>query len=201
MFGQNDDNASIQNANIPAENQADNQPIGTSLNGESVASASPIASSGSAPPANDSWQHPSAPLNNGPTDLNTDNVIASLGLPRDETQRVVPSLTNPDPVDLPVLPPITNDDIVTASDLADNDLTEIKHKALDELAPLVDQLNLPPEEKFRTIMMLIQASDDQSLVEKAYEAAHSIEDEKARAQALLDIVNEINYFTQPHAQG
>jgi hypothetical protein len=45
-------------------------------------------------------------------------------------------------------------------------------------------------------MMLIQASDDQSLVQSAYDAANQITDEKARAQALLDVVNEINYFTQ-----
>ena len=44
-------------------------------------------------------------------------------------------------------------------------------------------------------MMMIQASDDKSLVPKAYEAANSIEDEKVKAQALLDIINEINYFT------
>ena len=46
------------------------------------------------------------------------------------------------------------------------------------------------------MMMMIQASDNQSLIESAYEAAHKITDEKARAQALLDVVNEINYFTQ-----
>jgi hypothetical protein len=45
-------------------------------------------------------------------------------------------------------------------------------------------------------MMMIQASDDQSLIRTAFEAAQKISDEKARAQALLDIVNEINYFTQ-----
>ncbi len=45
-------------------------------------------------------------------------------------------------------------------------------------------------------MMLIQASDDQSLVQTAYAAAKEISDEKVRAQAILDIVNEINYFTQ-----
>jgi hypothetical protein len=43
---------------------------------------------------------------------------------------------------------------------------------------------------------MIQASDDQKLVKDAYEAAKQIPDEKARAQALLDVVNEINYFTQ-----
>jgi hypothetical protein len=47
-------------------------------------------------------------------------------------------------------------------------------------------------------MMMIQAADDESLVKSAYEAAQKITDEKVRAQALLDIVNEINYFTQHH---
>jgi len=43
--------------------------------------------------------------------------------------------------------------------------------------------------------MMIQASDNHELVATAYEAAQQITDEKVRAQALLDIVNEINYFT------
>jgi len=47
-------------------------------------------------------------------------------------------------------------------------------------------------------MMMIQAADDESLIKTAYEAAQNISDEKVRAQALLDIVNEINYFTQHH---
>lgn len=44
-------------------------------------------------------------------------------------------------------------------------------------------------------MMLIQASDNAELIQDAYDAAGKIEDEKVRAQALLDVVNEINYFT------
>lgn len=77
-----------------------------------------------------------------------------------------------------------------------HELIDIKQKALSELSPLIDQLDQSPEEKFRTIMMMIQASDDQTLVKAAYKAAHAIKDEKTHAQALLDIVNEINYFTQ-----
>jgi hypothetical protein len=44
-------------------------------------------------------------------------------------------------------------------------------------------------------MMMIQSTDDQTLIKDAYEAAQQITDEKARAQALLDVINEINYFT------
>jgi hypothetical protein len=53
-----------------------------------------------------------------------------------------------------------------------------------------------PEEKFKTTMMLIQASDNAELIQDAYDAANKIQDEKVRARALLDVVNEINYFTQ-----
>ena len=77
-----------------------------------------------------------------------------------------------------------------------NELLDIKQKALQQLSPLVGHLDQSPEEKFRTTMMMIQASDNQDLVQAAYDLAGQITDEKTRAQALLDIVNEINYFTQ-----
>jgi len=77
-----------------------------------------------------------------------------------------------------------------------DDLLAIKQQALSQLGPLVGQLEQSPEEKFRTAMMLIQSTDNAALLKDAYDAAQSISDEKGRAQALLDIVNEINYFTQ-----
>jgi hypothetical protein len=76
------------------------------------------------------------------------------------------------------------------------DLLDIKQKALTQLSPLVSHLDQSPEERFKTIMMMIQAADNQALIPDAYEAAQTIPDEKAKAQALLDVVNEINYFTQ-----
>lgn len=75
------------------------------------------------------------------------------------------------------------------------ELLHIKQDALQQLSPLVDQLEQEPEQKFRTLLMLIQASDNQALVSHAYKVALQIKDEKVRAQALLDVVNEINYFT------
>jgi hypothetical protein len=78
---------------------------------------------------------------------------------------------------------------------ASSSLLDIKQQALQSLSPLLGHLDQTPEEKFRTTMMLIQASDNQDLVKVAFESAQAITDEKVRAQALLDIVNEINYFT------
>jgi len=77
-----------------------------------------------------------------------------------------------------------------------DELLSLKQTALSQLAPLVDHLDQTPEEKFRTTMMMIQANDNQLLLKNAYDAAQAIPDDKTRAQALLDVVNEINYFTQ-----
>jgi len=81
-----------------------------------------------------------------------------------------------------------------------DDLLDLKEQALTSLQPLVGHLDQTPEEKFKTTMMLIQATDNAALVKEAYQAANQITDEKARAQALLDVVNEINYFTQHNGE-
>jgi hypothetical protein len=47
-------------------------------------------------------------------------------------------------------------------------------------------------------MEIIRASDDKSLIQPAFDVAQLIEDEDKKAQALLDVVNEINYLTQGH---
>lgn len=88
------------------------------------------------------------------------------------------------------------DDHDQAAPAVSDELLGIKKQALAKLNPLIGQLDQSPEEKFKTTMMMIQATDDKNLINQAYEAAQNIPDEKARAQALLDVVNEINYFTQ-----
>lgn len=99
-----------------------------------------------------------------------------------------------------VVTPSTPVATVTPPAAANTDkLLELKQQALQQLSPLVDHLEQTPEEEFRTTMMMIQAADNHGLIERAYQAALKIADEKARAQALLDIVNEINYFTHNNA--
>lgn len=79
---------------------------------------------------------------------------------------------------------------------ASSDLEEIKKSALRELSPLLDELNPAPEEKLDILIMTIQANDDQSLIPQAFSVAKQIEDKKMRAEAMLDIIQEINYFTK-----
>ena len=205
MFGHQDDKSatpqqdtnhipdeSIQGALSSSPNQPDQ--TDTVIEPSSAIGHDPLAISGasSAPTSDDTWQHPGTPLNDSPAPI-SDVISPAGGFPRPmSSQLPVPGSTN-DPS--PSFSTSTADTPDSSDDTA-HKLIDIKQHALEELEPLIDQLDQPPEEKFRTIMMMIQASDDQDLVPKAYEAAHSIEDEKARAQALLDIVNEINYFTQ-----
>lgn len=105
-----------------------------------------------------------------------------------------------DPVadDTAVVAPAASNEHVPSTP-GDSELLNIKQQVLTSLSPLVDHLDQTPEEKFRTTMMMIQASDNQELIKTAYDAAQNIPDEKVKAQALLDIVNEINYFTQQNS--
>jgi len=81
----------------------------------------------------------------------------------------------------------------------DSALQDIKRTALQNLLPIVGRLDQAPEERFQTLLMVIQASDNRQLLNEAYETAAKIPDEGERAKALLAIINEINYFTQrPH---
>ncbi len=73
-------------------------------------------------------------------------------------------------------------------------LDNIKISALQDLRPLVDKLNVSNEEKFDIYLLLLRSSDDNTLIQQEYEAARNIEDETKRANALLDVIKEIDYF-------
>ena len=76
------------------------------------------------------------------------------------------------------------------------DLDGIKNNALQELRPLIDRVDLPAEEKFDTYLLLIRSTDDSSLIGPAHAAAQNIADEKRKAEALLDIIKEIDYLSR-----
>jgi hypothetical protein len=140
------------------------------------------------PPADDkAWQHPGAPIDDEDEEEEDDSDAKGPEPIKD----IVGTNAGPDFKPFPQ-GGSTLEDIGNTP----HELIDIKQNALNDLMPLADKLEQSPEDKFRTTMMIIQASDDQSLIQAAYDAAQDIKDEKVRAQALLDIVNEINYFTQ-----
>ena len=74
-----------------------------------------------------------------------------------------------------------------------SNLDSIKSLAISELRPLIGKLNASPEDKFDTILLLIRTTDDSSLIPMAYETARTITDDTRRAQALLDVIKEVDY--------
>jgi hypothetical protein len=184
MFGLND-------------NTGNNYADTTQASASDASSTNPGSSLDSAPPAPVSQPPqgmPSVPsINSLGASPTLDSPSQSPGMPSmdssspDNTHTSQPS-DNHGPASSSVLPPINS--------AHDDDLLKLKQEALQSLAPLVDHLEQDPEEKFKTTMMMIQASDNADLIPEADEAANKIPDDKVRAQALLDVVNEINYFTQ-----
>jgi hypothetical protein len=132
-----------------------------------------------------------APLVDEPTDVAT--TAAHIAA---ELDNVTPQVdAQPAPVHSDFAAPLS----MSTATVDSGTLLDLKQQAISQLSPLVSHLEQSPEEKFRTTMMLIQSTDNSALLPDAYNAAQAIQDEKARAQALLDVVNEINYFTQQHA--
>lgn len=120
----------------------------------------------------------------------------------EETPATAPD-TKPDQPEAPVMPtpPVPPVETYAVPTLPNptptaetGDLDGIKKDALSELRPLVDKLDLSPEEKFDTYLLLIRSTDDKALISPAHDAAKSITDESRRAQALLDIIKEIDYL-------
>ncbi len=170
MFGHNDDQHD-QKSPTPDETLGQNEEVATAL-----------------PPAN----HDMSSNDNTPAEpVQSDATSDDAG---DYIMTDTPVPPAPQAVEPTTIAPTAPAAAVSGAD--SDSLLTIKQQALQQLSPLVGHLDQTPEEKFRTTMMLIQAADNDKLIPQAYEAAQAITDEKVRAQALLDVVNEINYFTQ-----
>ena len=90
--------------------------------------------------------------------------------------------------------PTVNAVITNPVEGVSSDLESIRRQAIVELRPLVDKLDLPAEDKFDTLLLLIRTTDDSSLIPAAHTAAMGIGDDARRAQALLDVIKEIDFF-------
>ena len=144
---------------------------------------------------------------------NTDNNLQFEETNATASPVINPATISPDPVATgqndepaidtaksPVSEPVTPTPAVSApapTAAADPALDTIKQTALNELRPLVDKLDVSPEEKFDTYLLLLRSTDDKTLIAPAHDAAVAIVDEARRAQALLDIIKEIDYLSNP----
>jgi hypothetical protein len=186
MFGHQDDQSNQFQMPQPADAaSAANQPAP-----QVPSMPPPLAPSLGGPGGDDAWQHPGTPLESDPPAPATPPV-------QDNQDNPVDSVPDPQPDDggHGTIDPDGTLNVQNNSQPADdfgnaqpqpqnpmpnaNDLLDLKQQALTQLSPLVDHLD-----------------QTQTMLKTAYDAAQNITDEKVRAQALLDVINEINYFTQ-----
>ena len=221
MFGQPDDQQAVSGATQPAQNPSMLDNVSTQdLQGQ--APADPQAQPAADPQTQAfAQQHPLTPADpfagqqstTPPPDPAAQPVADPVAVPDPATQPMQDPMVSPSqPATAPVFQPEetaeqapVNEEQPAApaveaaepAEVVDHDkLAGMKQEAMSHLEPLVDHIDGTPEETFKTTMMMIQANDNHTLLDKALAAAKGITDDKARAEALLDIINEINYFSQ-----
>ncbi len=94
------------------------------------------------------------------------------------------------------IPEATSEAPTVTAPAVSGDLNDIKNQALNELRPLIDRVDLPSEDRFDAYLMLLRSTDDSTLVGPAHAAAQGIADEKRKAEALLEIIKEIDYLSR-----
>lgn len=114
----------------------------------------------------------------------------------DNADKNEPPVINSKPI-IPVDFQASNTVPAAANSNDTNNLEGIKKEALVELRPILDRLELSPEEKFDICLLLLRSTDDKTLIAPAHDAAKKITDEAKRAQALLDVIKEIDYLSNP----
>ena len=83
----------------------------------------------------------------------------------------------------------------------DPDLEKVKSMALSDLRPILESVDIEPEKKFKIYKEIIDQTEDKACIEPAYNAAKAIEDQKAKAEALLFIVEIVDKLGVPAAAG
>lgn len=83
-----------------------------------------------------------------------------------------------------------------ADSVKDDALDDVKKRALEALVPIIADLDVSPEQKFDICITAMRFTDNKQLANTALEAALAIEDNGPKAEALVELVNEINYLQQ-----
>lgn len=183
------------NTNQPMTDDAELAKVLEGMQNPATQAAAPVANGISFEPT---MPAPSTPVPDSA--LPPVNPTPTIVPPASDSAPTADAMPAPDPqyAAAPAEPVIMPDQSAYAAPVdTDGGLESIKKDALTQLRPLVDKLELPPEEKFDTLLLIIRSTDDKSLVQSAYAAAKNIPDEGKRAEALLDVVKEIDYFSNP----
>ena len=129
---------------------------------------------------------------------NTANATSTVETPVEPVAETEESVTESTAIEAPIAEAPTAPAMEASANIMNesnsNSLDDLRQKALRDLRPIVDKVELNDEESFDVLLLLIRETDDESLLPRAYEAARQIQDEARRAQALLDVIKETDYF-------
>ena len=131
-----------------------------------------------------------------------DTIAAGLGAPAAPAAPAMPAMPAAEPAapvaetapaaaePAPAMPAMSA--VPSVASYGDPDIAQVKEAALRELFPLMDKINVNPVQKFRIYKDIVELTHDKSVIEPAYSAARKISDERARAEALLFLVELID---------
>lgn len=189
---------------------ADFQPAEVSTSEKPAEEATPMISNVKSSPATTEETEPVVDLNQELEAMNqqisasvteaedTANATSTVEAPVEPVAETEESVTEPVVIEAPVVEAPTTPAMEASVNIMNepngNSLDDLRQKALRDLRPIVDKVELNDEESFDVLLLLIRETDDESLLPRAYEAARQIQDEARRAQALLDVIKETDYF-------
>ena len=126
------------------------------------------------------------------------NATSTVETPVEPVAETEESVAEPTAIEAPIAEAPTTPAMEASANIMNelngNSLDDLRQKALRDLRPIVDKVELNDEESFDVLLLLIRETDDESLLPRAYEAARQIHNEARRAQALLDVIKETDYF-------
>ena len=108
--------------------------------------------------------------------------------------KTLPSVTASSTPSTPASPTTTPTPASMVTDSSSSNLDSVRKDAISDLKPIMDKLSVEPDEMFDLYLLLIRSTDDKALIQPAYAAAKKITDEARRAQALLDVIKEIDFL-------
>ena len=189
---------------------ADFQPAEVPTTDNQTAEATPMISNVKSSPATTDEAEPVVDLNQELEAMNqqisasvadaedTANATSTVEAPVEPIAETEESVAEPTAIEAPIAEAPTAPAMETSVNIMNepngNSLDDLRQKALRDLRPIVDKVELNDEESFDVLLLLIRETDDESLLPRAYEAARQIQDEARRAQALLDVIKETDYF-------
>lgn len=86
--------------------------------------------------------------------------------------------------------------VEAAGEEPSTELDSVKKRALQALTPLLGSLDVDPERKFDICISAMRFTDNKDLAATALDTALAIKEDGTKAEALVELINEINYLQQ-----